>query len=578
MSNWSLDELIPTGLTVDKSSYQFVDVTTGKTLTAGTDYQVTDADKGFTITFLGAYNKSTSDQFNFTFKTAFEVQQLPDGSNKWTNNAEMDWTDKSGTSHTNDSKADFEPRYDYPNDGSKGGSYNPVTKAITWKVYVNLNQRTIVNGSISDPIPDDQDYVADSAVLYAADISKSGDVVNYRVVDAKPTFDSATKTVKVKIPEGTKTAYVLVFDTTLNGKVIDKDTYKNSATYANDGQSYELDGSVSVSNGGNLAEKSGKQDPNDSAYAIWNVWVNKAQSTLKDVTVTDTPSNNQVVLAESVVVYGSKVDDRGNVTIDTSKVLVKNTDYSVDLQTDSATGDQSLVVRFLKQINTAYSIQYRSFINSPLIKDTLSNAVSIIGNGEKKVSQDVQSSTTAVNNGGSSNLTNVNLIINKVDQDDNKKVLEGVKFELYAIVNGSKGGLLRSGTTDQNGQIKWGNLKDGDYILVETAAAHGYDIPADLATGKKITVDGRKADTDKKFQIFETNPKTKAEVTSVKGTKIWDDNNNVEGLRPESIKLNLLADGKVVQSTDVSQARNWTFSFDNLPKTNADGSAIIYSV
>ena len=578
MSNWSLNELIPTGLTVDKSSYNFTDVTTGQTLTAGTDYEVNDTADGFKITFLGAYQTATSDQFAFTFKTAFEVQQLPDGSNKWTNNAVMNWTDKSGTSHTNKGQADFEPRHDYPNDGSKGGSYNPVTKTITWRVYVNLNQRTIVNGSITDPIPDDQDYVDGSAVLYAADINKSGDVVNYRPSGATATYDAATKTVSANIPEGTNSAYVLVIETSLNGKVIDKDTYNNTATYTNDGKSYGLDGSVSVSNGGNLAEKSGQQDPTDSAYALWNVWVNKAQSTLKDVTVTDVPSNNQVVLPESIKVFGSTIGSDGSVNVDTSKVLVEGTDYSVDLETDSATGNQTLVVKFLKQINTAYSIQYRSFINSPLVNDTLSNAVTVTGTGEKEVKQNVQSSTQVVNNDGSSNATNVNLIINKVDQDDNSKVLAGVSFELYAITNGAKGGLLRSGTTDANGQIKWGNLKSGDYILVETAAASGYDIPADLAAGKKITVDGTQADADKNVQITETNAKTKAEVTSVKGTKTWDDNNNAEGLRPTSITVHLLADGKEVQSTDVTAATDWTFSFDNLAKLNEDGSTIVYTV
>ena len=578
MSNWSLDELIPAGLTVDKTSYNFTDVTTGQTLTYGTDYEVNETADGFTITFLGAYQASTSDQFAFTFKTAFEVQQLPDGSNKWTNNAVMNWTDKSGTKHTNKGQADFEPRHDYPNDGSKGGSYNPVTKAITWRVYVNLNQRTIVNGSITDPIPDDQDYVPGSAVLYAAEINKGGDVVNYKPSGATPTYDEATKTVSVKVPEGTKTAYVLVLDTSLKGKVIDKDTYNNSATYTNDGKSYGLDGSVSVSNGGNLAEKSGQQDPTDSAYALWDVWVNKAQSTLKDVTVTDVPSNNQVVLPESIVVYGSTIGSDGSVSVDKSKVLVKDTDYSVNLDTDSTTGNQTLVVKFLKQIDTAYSIQYRSFINSPLTNDTLSNAVTVTGNGEKKVKQNVQSSTQVVNNGGSSNATNVNLIINKVDQDDSTKVLAGVKFELYAISNGGKGGLLRSGTTDDNGQIKWGNLKSGDYILVETAAASGYDIPADLAAGKKITIDGSKADEDKNVQITETNAKTKTPVTSVKGTKVWDDSDNAEGLRPTSITVHLLADGKELKSTDVTEATNWAFTFDNLPKTNEDGSTIVYTV
>ena len=119
----------------------------------------------------------------------------------------------------------------------------------------------------------------------------------------------------------------------------------------------------------------------------------------------------------------------------------------------------------------------------------------------------------------------------------------------------------RTGTTDDKGKITWGNLKSGDYFLVETAAINGYEIPTDLAAGKKITLKANQVDDNNNFQLTQTNEKAK---TSVSGAKVWEDNNNSEGLRPASIKVNLLADGKMVQSKYVSQATNWTFTFDNL--------------
>ena len=41
-------------------------------------------------------------------------------------------------------------------------------------------------------------------------------------------------------------------------------------------------------------------------------------------------------------------------------------------------------------------------------------------------------------------------------------------------------------------------------------------------------------------------------TTSVNGTKTWKDNNNQDGKRPDSIKINLLANGKVIQTKTVT--------------------------
>nr|CZS71237.1 aggregation promoting factor [Lactococcus lactis] len=578
MSNWSLYENIPTGLTVDKTSFKFTDKVTNEDLKLGIDYAVTDTDKGFTITFLGDLEIKRSNNFVFTFKTAFETQALAENNKKWINTAVMNWTDKFNKPHKNTGTADFKPRDDYFYDGSKGGSYNAINKDITWNVYTNLNQRSLKGATISDPIPDDQAFVAGSAKLYFADITKGGGLTNLKeVTDVTPTYDKATKTLSVNLPEGSTTAYQLTFKTSLKDKVIDKTTYTNTATYENDGKENKLNGSASVSNGGNVVGKTGQQDPTDSAYALWSIWVNKAQSSVNNVVVKDVPSSNQSVIEDSIKVYGSTISQDGkDVKKDLTNVLELNKDYSVDLQTESGNGTQVLEIKFLHKIDTAYLIEYRAFINSSLVNDKLTNKVSVSATGEKQVDGNVVGTTEVINNGGSSTAKNVNLVLTKVDQDNNKVVLHGVKFELYAVSAGKKGSLLRTGTTDDKGKITWGNLKSGDYFLVETAAINGYEIPTDLAAGKKITLKANQVDDNNNFQLTQTNEKAK---TSVSGAKVWEDNNNSEGLRPASIKVNLLADGKMVQSKDVSQATNWTFTFDNLLKYKDDGTTpVVYTV
>ncbi len=71
------------------------------------------------------------------------------------------------------------------------------------------------------------------------------------------------------------------------------------------------------------------------------------------------------------------------------------------------------------------------------------------------------------------------------------------------------------------------------------------------------------------------------EVVQISGTKTWKDSDNAAGARPDSITVNLMADG--VMLTEKSQtvrddgAGNWTYTFDNLPKYK-DGQEIVYTI
>ncbi|WP_143806647.1 SpaA isopeptide-forming pilin-related protein [Oenococcus oeni] len=514
MSDWVLNDTIPNGLTLDPDSFVLTDNDTGKALIQGTDYQITETSTGFKIEFLGALKTSAKDYYTLTYKTSFDTNEVP-SNGTWTNSAKATWTDINGDTHENSGSAGFTPKVEFDNDGSKSGSYNATNKTITWTVVANYNQRTLTDATISDQIVGDQDYVSDSAKLYEATINSNGTyTLGAQVSSPDITFDSDSNTLTAKLPEGSTKAYVLTYETSLAGKVIDQSSYTNTAKYTNNSKEQDLTASVSVPNSGSFATKSGKQDPNDSAYADWNIIVNKSQSTLKDVVVTDQPSSNQIVDPASIVIYGTTIDSNGNVTENTADKLVEGTDYTVDLNTNQTTGDQTLTISFSNQISTAYSIDYKALINSSLTNDTLSNTVSITGNGEKTVNQDVTSSTKVVNNGGSATGTNLNLVIQKNDQDTGK-VIVGAEFALYSVSNGQKGQLLRTGTTDSNGQINWGNLKSGNYILVETKAPDGYIISSTLAAGKQITLSASGSSDNETVADAETNQQGSVTLTKV---------------------------------------------------------------
>ncbi|MBE9880569.1 Cna B-type domain-containing protein [Enterococcus casseliflavus] len=70
------------------------------------------------------------------------------------------------------------------------------------------------------------------------------------------------------------------------------------------------------------------------------------------------------------------------------------------------------------------------------------------------------------------------------------------------------------------------------------------------------------------------------ETTTVSGTKTWNDNNNQLNIRPESITVELIQNGKEIDNQIVKADKegNWTYRFDNLPKYDAEGKACTYTI
>ena len=69
-----------------------------------------------------------------------------------------------------------------------------------------------------------------------------------------------------------------------------------------------------------------------------------------------------------------------------------------------------------------------------------------------------------------------------------------------------------------------------------------------------------------------------AEVTSRTVYKVWNDENDADGLRPDELIVYLLADGDSVAAATLNEANGWSAVFDDLPVYNADGTQIGYEV
>ncbi len=520
MNNWTLDDqFVSGGLALIDGSLAIQDVTKNATLEEGKDYTLTKKpdDQGFTLAFIGDYAKTDS-QFKITYRTKMNA----DFSNENTKNtAESTWTDHSGTKRKNKESSGFTPNNQTSHNGFKNGSYNAVSKDITWKIGTNYNGESAKNPYIKDVIADDQRYVPGSLSVKKYTINKNGSITEGDALDPsryeveEPSADN-DHTLTVQLKTDDSAPYLIEFKTSLKGKVIHQSPYTNKATYHNEGHTDRtLTGSVSVANGGSLIFKGGKQN---GSYIDWNINVNASQSTLDDVKVTDTPDANQMLDGDSFKVYQAKYDENG-VVKDSSGNLVagdvqlqKDKDYTLDITTDPATGEQSFTLKFIgsyKQIDRAYVIQYRSLINIAGTSGHVGNKVSISGTNVQEQTQENGSSVFVVisSGGGSGSGEKGSLTIFKTGEDN--KPLQGADFQLWSK---DKKQLLRTGTTDAEGKMTFGNIRYGTYVLKEVKAPEGYTISDTFANGVTVEIDSNSSSAGALYKVV--NQKNK--VTLIK--------------------------------------------------------------
>ena len=94
----------------------------------------------------------------------------------------------------------------------------------------------------------------------------------------------------------------------------------------------------------------------------------------------------------------------------------------------------------------------------------------------------------------------------------------------------------------------------------------------DVPEGYEAIVTG---DAEAGFTVTNTH---EPETTRVAVSKVWDDGEDQDELRPATITVALLADGEAVEEAVLSADNEWAHTFTNLVKKNADGDDIAYTV
>ena len=145
--------------------------------------------------------------------------------------------------------------------------------------------------------------------------------------------------------------------------------------------------------------------------------------------------------------------------------------------------------------------------------------------------------------------------------NDNQDGKRPTKITVNLLANGQKVA-SKVVTAKDNWQYAFTNLpayQNGQKII--------YTVTEERVKDYTTTVDG-----------YDLNNQYTPEKTSVSVTKVWDDQQNQDGLRPNSVKVQLYADGvKQGKTIVLTQSNRWTYIWQNLALKH-NGQKVIYTV
>ncbi|MFC6465066.1 SpaA isopeptide-forming pilin-related protein [Marinilactibacillus sp. GCM10026970] len=488
-------------------------------------YNEPDQSEGRAGGFVIEFTQPINQPLNLQYTTHFERNS--DGSGVYRNHASIDWelADRKYTIESGQVDGG-NTRYTASN-GVKSGSYNAVTQEITWAVNTNYARLPIQeNYKISDKIPANQEMVEESLTVYEYRINESGAIISktdLNVENYTMTFPNQDndETLDVSLSDsmiGEHTAIGVEFKTRFKNNLAQDSRVENTAVVTN-GETFTLPALVSIPNGGLYGKKFGNQAGESNERIDWTIEMNPNQSTISQFKLTDNPDLNSILLEETFRVYEASVNASGELS-KTEVILEEGKEYNLTIDTDSETGYQEFILSFNDEINKAYILEYSSFID-PLVGrgENITNQFKIEGLNVSFATNTEEEINIVKSNagGGSGSAVRGSFVIQK--ENESGEQLAGAVFNLYTS-NGQQ--LLRTGETNADGELEFGNLRRGNYLLREVQVPEGYVISDELAEGIRVQL--AHTDDNPMMNVTYVNALTKVTINKVddRGQRIND--------------------------------------------------------
>ncbi|WP_171776175.1 Cna B-type domain-containing protein [Methanobrevibacter ruminantium] len=159
----------------------------------------------------------------------------------------------------------------------------------------------------------------------------------------------------------------------------------------------------------------------------------------------------------------------------------------------------------------------------------------------------------------------VNITVTKVWEDaNNQDGIRPISVNITLIgSDGTERSVLVTGTDGWNYTFKDLPKFNGTtvpivYIVNESVVPVGYDVSYNQSN----------------WTVYNTHVPN---VTEINVTKVWNDSNDKYGIRPSNVTIELFADGKKVNETNLTARGAWTYTFSGLPQYN-NGKLINYTI
>lgn len=446
-------ELVPIG---ESEKYEFL---------VEQDESDSGYDKGFKLKFK---NEITS-SYVITYKTKFDPTKKNDG---YKNEAYLNWKENNEKQNPIQQVITVEPDSYTTDNGKKWGVYNAQSKEITWTIDVNYNLYKISNAEVSDSWIGEQTFDEEDFKVQKLELTGGEDGV--KAVDPPLSKDQYTLTSNdngfvLELGE-IDSAYRITYKTSLEDHQVQKE-YTNKAILKNkdkddDEPLFEQSYKVKPKHGGEYIYKTGFQgDGAEADIAFWTVDINPSQSFIaKSSTLTDTLSENQILLEDSFQLYKTDISTDG--TVKKAGLVDKELDYNLKV-----TGN-TFTLTFNEELHTAYILEYQSFINANH-KEVISNEVKFAGQSTGTIDKSDKfnfDEYRAGAGGGANSPGKGDLEIMKVDAFG--EPLEGAVFELWTKDEDRR--IAGPVTTDEKGKATFAKLKYVNYKIKEVSAPKGY--------------------------------------------------------------------------------------------------------
>lgn len=467
---------------------------------------------------------------------------------------------------------------------SKIGNYDPESDTITWKIRLNEKGNQLVADTlvIKDTLGPNQVYKENSARMKG--------ITGEKETAIKLPYNSATNTFELTFYNvDTNSEAYLTYKTTLkDGLDRNQDiTCENDVEITvNDEDAINIGTEVKVPS--KLFDKSLLTNPTkeNSYKATFEMVINETGQALgaADYIIKDSPSSNMEIDRTSL-----KVEQR------------QNSDWKEISNTLNETGDPYYEVSYApgnatitiknaeKTSNRTYRIRYDATVHvSPGSGTEPWNNDAEFWYGDHRKDDYEHGEIQKSQNTDSGMTGDYSYLKIYKDTSGVSKPLAGATFALYELDENDviKEEAVQTVTTGSDGIAYLGQKPEGQasgyefkknqrYLLREIKAPVHYQAAEDIyfQIGDKIT-DGQY----RSFKIADTIQISDMPLTSVAVEKKWEDGNNQDGTRPDSVTVDLLANGNKTGETLTLGSNNWSGKWTDIPVYAENGTKIDYTV